>query len=369
MYESLIFVAQCAVLFVISTTLFDALHFLLHRWQRSRFSVLRRFAAWHQVHHDFLDKEMNIHPELVKKNFWAHLVPEFLSSFLGTVVFMIIVPVWPVIAVCVLHIVLFGFRIVEEGMDFNHMAMDRLHGQRGTFVVGPSFHAMHHINPLGFYSSFLSLFDIIFGTAIALRGKRVLVAGARGAFGGHMVDYLTKAGAHVDGVVLRGLPSAEILGRLHTYDILVLAHGLKDHPLPTEIWAANHAAGIMLADAFIEAGAQRLVPPELWAVGSEAELVGFSDYAMSKRTFANYAAEFWWHNPDVTYRHIVPSAFSSKMGKGLMTAKFAVACSMFLITRGFRYIPVTYTGIAWINRLRFNPMARNRSRHPARRPA
>jgi hypothetical protein len=53
------------------------------------------------------------------------------------------------------------------------------------------------------------------------------------------------------------------------------------------------------------------------------------------------------------YRHIVPSAFMSPMGKGLMSGGVAAATAMFFISRGFRYIPVTYTGIAFLNWFRF----------------
>ena len=47
--------------------------------------------------------------------------------------------------------------IREEGMDFNHMNMDRLSGQQGLLWVNQSYHAMHHIHPNSFFSSFANV--------------------------------------------------------------------------------------------------------------------------------------------------------------------------------------------------------------------
>lgn len=334
---------QSAAVFVVSTSLFDVLHFLLHRWRRSRFRILRLFASWHQVHHDFLDQNMDVHPELKGKNLWAHLVPEYLTSMGGTLALLLVFPPAPVLVICMIHTVLFVIRIRTEGFDTHHMAIDRVSGQRGTWLVTPSYHAMHHIDPLAFYSSFLSLFDIIFGTALELRGKRIAVTGATGALGSEFVRQLERAGAMVTPVG-REL----VLDYEHT-DILVLAHGSRGE----DAWDANYSSFAALGDALIEAGRDRLVPPEIWAVGSEAEILGWDDYAMSKRQFADHAAAHWRPSRDVTYRHIVPAAFKSKIGWGPVSAQFTAASALFLVRRGFSYVPVTWTGLALLNWFRF----------------
>lgn len=334
---------QSAAIFVISTSLFDVLHFLLHRWRHSRFALLRMFASWHQVHHDFLDRNMDVHPELKRKNLWAHLVPEYVTSMAGTLALLIVFPLAPVVIICLIHTVLFAIRIRTEGLDTHHMAMDRVSGQRGTWLVTPSYHAMHHIDPLAFYSSFLSLFDIIFGTALELRGKCISVTGATGALGSEFVRQLERAGATVTPI------GRDLIVDFEQTDILVLAHGSRGD----DVWEANYASFVKLGDALIEAGRGRLVPPELWAVGSEAELLGWDDYAMSKRQFADYAATHWCRSPDVTYRHIVPAAFKSKMGWGPMSTRFTAAAVLFLVRRGLTYVPVTWSGLALLNWLRF----------------
>jgi hypothetical protein len=100
------------------------------------------------------------------------------------------------------------------------------------------------------------------------------------------------------------------------------------------------------------------VPPEIWAVGSEAEFHGdmgqpeLVEYAASKRAFAQRALAYY-RSPEVLYRHIVPSAFTSAMGPGAMSANTAARIALFLIRRGFSYVPVTFTTLAFWNYFRF----------------
>ena len=362
-------VIQAVVVFIASTLLFDILHFLLHRWQRSRFALLREFSRWHNVHHEFLDKEMRVHPELVKENFFCHLLPEYLTSLAGTLVFGLVFSWWAVGAVALLHTVLFALRIKEEGRDYNHMSMDRLSGRRGFWLVSPSYHALHHIHPMQFYSSFINVFDLVAGTNTQIQGRRFLVTGAGGAFGSAMVRRLEKLGARVEtarfGVDYAAGDYDRMRDRLARADVLVLAHGAKSD----DCWNANYRTFVDLIDLFTEIGRTRLTPPEVWAVGSEIELHGdlgmaeLKDYAASKRAFAARARTYYT-SPDLTYRHIVPAAFTSPMGKGLISADTAVAIALFFLKRGFAYVPVTYTGLAVFNYIRFRFLQREPALEP-----
>jgi hypothetical protein len=97
---------------------------------------------------------------------------------------------------------------------------------------------------------------------------------------------------------------------------------------------------------------------EVWAVGSEIEChpaFGNRDlqvYLESKRAYARHARRYY-RDRDILYRHIVPSAFRSPMGFGLISGTTAAWIALFLIRRGFRYVPVTYTGIALVNYFKF----------------
>ena len=60
--DILAFILQAVVAFVVSTALFDALHWVLHKWEGSRIPLLRKFSSWHWVHHKFLGLDMQINP-------------------------------------------------------------------------------------------------------------------------------------------------------------------------------------------------------------------------------------------------------------------------------------------------------------------
>jgi nucleoside-diphosphate-sugar epimerase len=98
--------------------------------------------------------------------------------------------------------------------------------------------------------------------------------------------------------------------------------------------------------------------PEIWYLGSEIEIISPPNtpdmlrYSASKRAFAKYARAYY-DDRDFLYRHIIPAGFTSSMGKGLVSADWAAAVTMFFVRRGARYVPVTYTGMAYLNYFRF----------------
>jgi hypothetical protein len=357
-WDVLLWIVEAVVTFAVSTFIFDAIHWALHRWSKSRFALLRTFASWHHVHHRFLDGKMQVHPDLALTNFWAHLLPEFLTSAVGTALFFLVFPWPPVAAVLLLHVWNFANNIRTEGMDANHMAMDRVSGQQGLLKVNAAYHAMHHITPDNFYSSYLNVFDLLFGRSCTIRHRRFVITGASGAFGSAMKARIETLGGSVE-VARHGVDFApgdveRMRPKLQRADVLILAHGAKG----PDAWDANYTTFTQLADLFISIGKSRLVPPEIWAVGSEAELHGdmgqpeLVEYAASKRAFAQRALGYY-RSPDVLYRHIVPSAFTSAMGRGPMSAETAVRFALFFIRRGFSYVPVTFTSLAWWNYFRF----------------
>jgi hypothetical protein len=136
--------------------------------------------------------------------------------------------------------------------------------------------------------------------------------------------------------------------------------------------AANCESFIALIERFRSATRGRRFPPEVWAVGSEIEchpafgVPELKRYAASKRAYARQAARYLY-DEDFLYRHVVPSAFRSPMGPGLMSGRTAAWVALALIRRGFRYVPVTYTGIALVNAVPFLARALAVGRSPLRR--
>jgi hypothetical protein len=137
-------------------------------------------------------------------------------------------------------------------------------------------------------------------------------------------------------------------------DVLVLAHGAKRE----RTMEANCDSFVEMIERFRRATAGRRFPVEVWAVGSEIEAhphFGIEElkvYSRSKRAYAAHARRYY-RERGFLYRHIVPSAFTSPMGPGLISGKTAARIAMFFIRRGARYVPVTYTGIAFVNYFKF----------------
>lgn len=357
-WDIVVFALQAALVFVVSTALFDALHWTLHKWERSRIPLLRTFSSWHWVHHKFLGLDMQVNPAYARANIWFHILPEYLTSMAGTLIFLVVFP-WPPIAlVAAVRTVMLVMTLREEGVDYNHMSMDRVGGQQNLLWVGNDYHAMHHVYPHNFFSSFANVFDLIAGTTCQIEGRRFLVTGASGAFGAAMVAKLRALGGIVDtaksGVDFSAGNYDTMREKLQNADVLVLSHGAKTD----DCWNANYVTARDLTDIFVEIGKGRLAPPEVWGLGSEVEFHGdmgmdeLKDYSASKRAFAARALDYYRSN-ELIYRHIVPSSFTSAMGKGAMSAETAVNIALFFIKRGFRYVPVTLTGLAVLNYFRF----------------
>lgn len=354
----IVFILQAALVFIVSTALFDALHWILHKWERSSVPLLRKFSSWHWVHHKFLGLDMQINPAYARANIWFHILPEYLTSMVGTLAFLLVFDWPPVAAVAVLRTIMLVMTLREEGLDYNHMSMDRVGGQQGLLWVDNNYHAMHHVYPHNFFSSFANVFDMIAGTTCQIQGRRFLVTGASGAFGAAMVEKLTKLGGIVEtaksGVDFSAGNYAAMREKLERADVLVLSHGAKTE----DCWNANCATFCDLIELFTEIGKSRLAPPEVWALGSEVEFHGdmgmdeLKAYSASKRAFAQRALDYY-RSDALIYRHIVPSSFTSAMGKGAMSAATAVNIALFFIKRGFRYVPVTLTGLAVLNYFRF----------------
>ncbi len=349
---------KSAGLFVVATFVFDTIHFSLHLCLKSRYRWLRRLASPHEAHHAFFDRRLRYHEEVTVPNMVHHVIPEYATQMVVCALALIVLGPLPVMLVAAIFTTLFASAMIMHGKDYNHIPFSIIPVARETLFVRAPYHAMHHVYPDSYLSSYTTLFDRLMGTACQLRGRRVALTGSSGAFGRAMKYSLEHAGATV--VPLRfgidwcyeDYSGADAV--LASADVLVLAHGAKGKLA----MQANCDSFMALIDRFKSLTRNRQIPVEVWAVGSEIEchptfgVESLQSYARSKRAFARAAATLI-RDRDILYRHIVPSAFRSSMGPGLMTGRTAAAIALWLIRRGFRYVPVTYTGIAFLNAIPF----------------
>jgi hypothetical protein len=345
------------LLYVASTIVFDAVHFALHRCIASRLRILRIVGAPHAVHHAFLGPDLRFDDQLTWPNIWAHRTPEWLVQLGATACAAPVLPVYCVACVAAVHTTIFVISVAQRGKDANHKSFRTVPSTSSIFV-GPAYHALHHAYPDRFMSSFVKLFDWIAGTGCQLHGKRIVMTGASGAFGEPFRRLLERGGARVTSLKFGDHWTYDDYTRvdhaLAHADILVLAHGAKG-PAAMQ---ANCDSFVALIERFLARHPDAQIPVEVWAVGSEIEAhpawgnAELQRYLESKRAYARHAWRYY-RDSRFTYRHIVPSAFRSAMGPGLISGRTAARAALFFIRRGARYVPVTYTGIAFVNYCKF----------------
>ncbi len=352
-------VLSVVALYAFATLAFDCVHFALHRFLRSRFGLLRFLGGLHQHHHDFLGPGLRFDEAKSTANLFYHRVPEFFTQ-VGLVLLALPVAGPKVVGITLtLLTVLFLETTRQRGRDSNHVAFESVPPLRSGPFIGPAYHAFHHVYPDRYISSFTPMFDMILGTGCQFEGRRFVISGASGSFGAPFKEMLEREGAASVTPIKFGVDYTyddydKLDPIFREADVLVLCHGAKGE----QAMQANCDSFLEMIERFSALHRGRLVPVEVWAVGSEIEChpawgnPELQRYLESKRAFAR-RARWYFHHASFTYRHIVPSAFTSPMGPGLISGRTAAAIAMFFIKRGFRYVPVSYSGIALLNYFKF----------------
>lgn len=357
--QSAALIFQAIFAFLLATFIFDICHYVLHQCLKSKRSWLRTIGRLHLHHHRFLTPSLHIEKSATLPNLRFHIVLEQSIQCLAILACHLFLPWTAIYIALILQFIILGNILYTRGIDRHHQPQAQLKAYRRPFFVDANYHALHHVYPQYFFSSYIKLLDIILGTAQPLTGKYIALTGANGALGSHMRHLLEKEGAIIlpikFGVDYTYTDYSNLTPILAKADILFLCHGTKYD----DTQQANCDSFIAIIEIFKRLHRQQLVPPEIWAVGSEIEchpcfgIKKLYPYATSKRNFAR-TARVYYADQTIQYRHIVHSAFISKMGPGLMTARFAAKLTLFLLKRGWKYIPVTYTGFALVNYFRFH---------------
>ncbi|WKT43823.1 Fatty acid hydroxylase [Fusarium oxysporum f. sp. vasinfectum] len=363
--------ALSAIHVVVGSIAFDLVHWTAHQSGRSSNPILRRLARIHVVHHQYFDRRLNFNQAFSTWNMLLHLLLELLCQVIGSLVSWQLTHVMALrtsllanqdILLVLIFLIIRSYVVAwNEGRDSNHIRYTRLPKDPYSVIVGPQYHALHHIDPRGYFGSMVRLVDWLFGTATTLRGRRIAMTGARGALGQALLKELSQEkGTSIQTLQFgRDWNYNDYCGleeNLRNTDILVLAHGSKKADVA---FKANCESAIAIIDSFMRVREQSrsLLLPEIWYIGSEAELHGawtddMRHYTDSKRAFVPFARAYY-DDENFIYRHIVPAAFSSGMDQALVSPRWAATLSLWWIRRGARYVPVTYTGMALLNFFRF----------------
>lgn len=369
-----ILLVLCIFHVVIGSIVYDLVHWLAHKSPRSRYRILRLLSKAHAVHHQYFNRNLKFNDKYRIQNALLHLPLELLCQMIGSTCSWLCVRTILTKHIHVLRrtehdlAVTFTFQIcrtlfveLNEGHDSNHISYGEMPKDPHFFVVGPQYHALHHIEPQRYYGSMVRLVDWALGTASSLQGRSVAITGSRGSFGQAIITELTMERVKCIKPLRFGIEWShgkytELESILTETDILILAHGSKNAANDMQ---ANCKSAVDLIELF-KASRKRSKPgvmPEVWYVGSEAELHGawtkdMQSYTESKRVFAQYGRAYY-DDKTIVYRHIVPAAFESSMGSALVSASWAARVALWWIYRGARYVPASYTGLAFVNYLRF----------------
>lgn len=349
---------QAFAAFLIGTVVFDVIHYMLHQFLKSKNRFLRYLGSIHLVHHRFYSTLLKINAAYTYKNMVSHALIEYITHMTCIVLCLLIFNPVAILLAASLETIIFLSILYLKGVDAHHKPLTSLNARKGGIFVNANYHALHHVFPNNFYSSYIKIFDYILGSGTQIAGKKIAMTGASGALGSNMKRLLEKEGAEVItfkyGTDYTYDDYTQLIEPLSHADILLLCHGSKFD----NAQEANCDSFVKIIELFRTVRKRSIAPLEIWGVGSEIEchpcfgIKKIQVYAKSKRNFAKYAHQYF-HDPDIQYRHLVHSSFISPMGPGLMTASFAAKMTLFLIKRGFKYVPVTYTGFGLINYVRF----------------
>lgn len=332
---------QVIAVFLASTVAFDIVHFTLHAFCDSRFALLRSIGSLHATHHAFLDRNLDVHEDLLRSNLLRHVIPEYATQVSFSLALLWLVPPAPVIGALCLQTLVFGFILRDRGMDVNHRPIASLRAYRPMFFCLPPYHGLHHAFPDAHFSSWIKLFDHIAGSGTSFQGRRVAMTGAESPFGAALARELEcREGL----IVLRlahgpdrgSTASPDFAERLRDVDILVLAHGCQDSQD-----SADHGASYVAAiECFARIGRGRKLPIEVWAAGAQD---GGRARADDAHGFARHARRYYFDDR-VIYRHLARAPIGSASRSGLLPRR-AARLALFFVRRGFNFVPVSRSGL------------------------
>lgn len=209
-----------------------------------------------------------------------------------------------------------------EGRDSNHKSYAPVVPKDPhTFLVGPEYHALHHVDPSSYIGSTFKVFDWFLGTSCSLQSRRVTIAGELGNFGVTLKrELLSESVSCVEELQFDTEETEETIELLTRTDILIIGAETGSHEL-IELFKKYHKAKV----------SQSLLLPEVWHFDDSRK-------ASSRQIKSHH------DDDDMLYRQVVCCTSTKWLELGpRWTAKMA----LWWVKRGVRTVPATLDFLAF----------------------
>lgn len=379
-------IALCSIIWV--EIVRDIYHFLAHVWQ-----PLYRLHSWH---HRIFKPDLSVNSETIYRQAnWYNDLPESLvmlgASFIFA--FTVISQQWIqpqsqwLVWIGSIYTLTFTAGAIARGLGvpYADVITDVTHAQ-GEFTNIPAnlfvnrpYHWRHHFDDQNaYFCGTLTIVDRILGTALSLKGKKIIVTGANGTLGQALIKQLYLKGAKVtaltsqDKKLFINIKNQEIPIKTITWkireesklsdilsktDILIINHGINVHGEKTaeaieKSYEINTFSGWRLMELFLATVKtnQDKATKEIWVNTSEAEVnPAFSPlYEMSKRTMGELVTMKRINAPCII-RKLILGPFKSNLNPiGIMSADWVAKQIVNLALRDFRDIIVTINPLTYL---------------------
>ncbi|KAE8441516.1 hypothetical protein EG329_004862 [Mollisiaceae sp. DMI_Dod_QoI] len=343
---------------------FDVAHYTLHRCSKAKSRILRNIGYLHEVHHLYFNRGLKFNNRYRWQNMCFELPLELSCQLFGTWLGYLLASFANLTGPALLSEELLNlvlvFEVVRsfvvafmEGHDSNHKSYSPVVPKDPhSFLVGPEYHALHHVDPSGYIGSTFKIFDWMLGTSCSLRSRRVTVVGSTDAFKAALKQELLSESVSCIEELQIGSKQTEgscdvLVEVLARTDILILGPGSSCDSADELImlFKKHHKAKAGHALLLQEVWYLDTAPKTCARIGRQTT----ESYSEARQTRARFARKLR-DDKDILFRHIVCHLNAEWLK---LKPELAAKTTLWWIRRGARTIPATFDFLAFFNYIHF----------------